>query len=110
MTTTDHDPADAVAAGHQPSLEGLELPEYHGRRPVRMKTALIGVGTRTTRAHSIGDRFVLVLEVRMKTSTARAPTPPAASSPSPSSPTSATPTHPETSSPRPRSPRFARIR
>lgn len=50
----------------QPALPTLELPEYHGRKPVGMKTSLIGVGTRITRPHSIGDRTVLVLEVRMK--------------------------------------------
>lgn len=61
---TDVAVPDDVA--HQPALPTLELPEYHGRKPVGMKTSLVGVGTRITRPHSIGDRGVLVLEVRMK--------------------------------------------
>lgn len=62
------DTIDAATEGvaHQPTLPALELPDYHGRKPVKMKTSLIGVGSRITRPHSIGDRAVLVLEVRTK--------------------------------------------
>jgi len=51
---------------HQPTLPTLELPEYHGRKPVKMKTAIAGAGSRITRPHSIGDRIVLIAEVRVK--------------------------------------------
>lgn len=51
---------------NQPALTGMELPEYHGRKPVSMKTALSGAGTRVTRPHSIGDRVVLVIEAKIK--------------------------------------------
>lgn len=58
---------DAVEqVSHQPALPALELPEYHGRKPVGMKTSLTGTATRITRPHSIGDRAVLVLEVKVK--------------------------------------------
>lgn len=49
-------------ATHQPMLEGLELPDYHGRKPSGMKTKLSGAGSRISRSHSIGDRVVLVIE------------------------------------------------
>lgn len=51
---------------HQPTLPTLELPDYHGRKPVGMKTALAGAGTRVTRPHTIGDRVVLVIEAKVK--------------------------------------------
>lgn len=50
----------------QPQLPELELPEYHGRKASKMKTALTGAGSRVTRPHSIGDRIVLVIEARVK--------------------------------------------
>lgn len=51
-----------------PTLPGLELPEYHGKSPVGMRTGLTGAGTRITRAHSIGDRVVLVIEAKCNAS------------------------------------------
>lgn len=44
----------------------LELPEYHGRKPVGMKTGITGAGNRLSRPHGIGDRAVLVVEVKCK--------------------------------------------
>ncbi len=68
MTTeqpTEH--ADEIEGViHQPTLPTMELPDYHGRKPVGMKTALAGAGTRVTRPHTIGDRIVLVIEARVK--------------------------------------------
>lgn len=49
-----------------PTLPTLELPDYHGRKPAKMKTAISGAGSRITRPHSIGDKIVLVVEVRVK--------------------------------------------
>jgi hypothetical protein len=51
---------------HQPTLPDLELPDYHGRSPVGMRTALTGAGNRVARAHGIGDRVVLVIEAKVK--------------------------------------------
>lgn len=63
--TTEH--ADEIEGViHQPTLPTMELPDYHGRKPVGMKTALAGAGTRVTRPHTIGDRIVLVIEARVK--------------------------------------------
>lgn len=62
---TTPEPADLVTHD-APTLPTLELPEYHGRKPVGMRTKLTGAGTRTTRPHTIGDRYVLVLEVRCR--------------------------------------------
>lgn len=64
MSTTPDD--DVAEIQHQPSLPSFELPEYHGRRPASMRTALAGAGTRVTRSHTIGDRIVLVIEARVK--------------------------------------------
>lgn len=61
--TPSPDVADVV---HQPTLPALELPEYHGRAPVGMKTAVSGAGNRVTRPHGIGDRVVLVIEAKVK--------------------------------------------
>jgi hypothetical protein len=61
--TPSPDVADVV---HQPTLPALELPEYHGRAPVGMKTAVSGAGNRVTRPHGIGDRVVLVVEAKVK--------------------------------------------
>lgn len=63
QTSTTDDLGDVI---HQPTLPTMELPEYHGRKPVGMKTALAGAGTRVTRPHTIGDRIVLVIEARVK--------------------------------------------
>lgn len=51
-----------------PTLPGLELPDYHGKPPVGMRTGLTGAGTRISRAHSIGDRVVLVIEAKCNAS------------------------------------------
>lgn len=51
---------------HQPTLPDLELPDYHGRAPIGMRTALAGAGNRVARAHGIGDRVVLVIEAKVK--------------------------------------------
>lgn len=64
--TTDTDPTAEPDVAHQPTLPAMELPDYHGRTPVGMKTALAGAGTRVTRPHTIGDRIVLVIEARVK--------------------------------------------
>lgn len=69
MTTEDtpiETAGDELVMTHQPTLPTIELPEYHGRKPVGMKTALAGAGTRVTRPHTIGDRIVLVIEARVK--------------------------------------------
>lgn len=42
----------------------LELPEYHGRKPVGMRTTLTGAGNRIQREHGIGERGVLVVEYK----------------------------------------------
>jgi hypothetical protein len=34
--------------------EVLELPDYHGQNPVRMKSAVNGAGNRILRPHAIG--------------------------------------------------------
>lgn len=69
MTTEDTAPEttdEIEGVIHQPTLPTMELPDYHGRKPVGMKTALAGAGTRVTRPHTIGDRIVLVIEARVK--------------------------------------------
>lgn len=66
MTTTPTTPEDGSELVHQPTIPTMELPEYHGRKPVKMKTAIAGAGSRISRPHSIGDRIVLVVEVRVK--------------------------------------------
>lgn len=60
-------PTDEVdVTTREQTLPTLELPEYHGRSPVGMKTSLNGAGNRVTREHSIGDRVVLVIEAKVK--------------------------------------------
>lgn len=68
MTKHTDDTTDAAieSVSHQPQLPALELPEYHGRKASKMKTALTGAGSRVTRPHSIGDRVILVIEARVK--------------------------------------------
>lgn len=67
QTTPDETPAEDFAGViHQPTLPAMELPDYHGRKPVGMKTALAGAGTRVTRPHTLGDRIVLIIEARVK--------------------------------------------
>lgn len=51
---------------HQPALPTLELPEYHGRKPVGMRTGVNGAGNRITKAHSIDDRVIILIEARVK--------------------------------------------
>jgi hypothetical protein len=63
MTEHDNTPTEVE---HQPTLPTLELPDYHGRSPVGMRTALAGAGNRIARAHGIGDRVVLVIEAKVK--------------------------------------------
>jgi len=62
MTTEEQTPE----VEHQPTLPDLELPDYHGRSPIGMRTALTGAGNRVARAHGIGDRVVLVIEAKVK--------------------------------------------
>lgn len=62
--TSEETPTHEVV--HQPALPDLELPDYHGRSPVGMRTALAGAGNRIARAHGIGDRVVLVIEAKVK--------------------------------------------
>lgn len=58
---------DTVAAAtHQPALPDLELPEYHGRKPIGQRTSVNGAGNRITNAHEIGERVVIVLEGKVK--------------------------------------------
>lgn len=57
---------DDVAVVEPPLPLELELPDYHGRKAVGMKTKLTGAGNRVSRPHEIGEKFVLVLEVRAK--------------------------------------------
>jgi len=64
--TTDQHADEIEGVIHQPTLPTMELPDYHGRKPVGMKTSLAGAGTRVTRPHTIGDRIVLVIEARVK--------------------------------------------
>ena len=59
-------PTDQVDVTNAPSLPGLELPEYHGRRAVGMKTSVNGAGNRISRSHEIGERVVLVLETKVR--------------------------------------------
>lgn len=56
---------DITTTVDQPSLP-LDLPEYHGRKPIGQRTALNGAGTRIVREHTIGDRVVLVVEAKVK--------------------------------------------
>lgn len=44
------------------TLPGMELPEYHGQRPSKMKTGVNGTGNKITSAHSIGDRVIFIAE------------------------------------------------
>lgn len=64
------EPADALVdeLAHQPTLPSLELPEYHGQRPVAMRFKVRGVGSRISRPHTIGDRVVLVVEAKVEAS------------------------------------------
>lgn len=62
--TEQPDPVDSV--DEQPTLPDLELPDYNGRTPVGMKSALTGAGTRIRRPYGIGDRVVLVVEAKVK--------------------------------------------
>lgn len=60
------DAVDDVEISHEPTLPDLELPDYHGRKPVGMKTSVNGAGNRLSRPHGIGDRVVLVIEAKVK--------------------------------------------
>ncbi len=63
---TDEATTPDTEVTHQPTLPTLELPDYHGRLPAGMKTALSGAGNRIARPHSLGDRVVLVVEAKVK--------------------------------------------
>lgn len=56
-------PSAEDVATHQPVLPTLELPEYHGKEPVGMRTTVSGTGNRLTSPHGLDDRTILVLEV-----------------------------------------------
>lgn len=60
--------ADTTAVSTDPATGQtaivFDLPEYHGRKPVGMRTSLSGTGNRITQAHGIGERFVIVAEVK----------------------------------------------
>lgn len=60
MIPLSDDVVEAVAQEQLP----LELPEYHGRKPVGMRTSLSGAGNRIQREHGIGERGVLVVEYK----------------------------------------------
>lgn len=47
-----------------PEQTQLELPDYHGQVPVGMKTSLTGAGGRTLSRSDIGERRVLIVEVK----------------------------------------------
>lgn len=47
-------------------LPGLELPEYHGRKPTGMKSSITGTSNRITSVHEIGDTVVAVVEIKTK--------------------------------------------
>lgn len=49
-------------------LPGLELPDYHGRKPAGMKTSISGTGNRIQTPHEIGTTVVLLLEAKVKVS------------------------------------------
>lgn len=57
---------DDVEIVNEPTLPELELPDYHGRKPSGMKTAITGAGNRLSRAHEIGERVILVIEAKVK--------------------------------------------
>lgn len=60
-------PDDLPEVVHQPPLAPtMELPEYHGRKAVGMKTGVSGAGNRISRPHSLGDRVVAVIELKVK--------------------------------------------
>lgn len=48
------------------ALPGMELPEYHGRRPSKSKFSVSGTGNKVVHAHSIGDRVIAVVELKVK--------------------------------------------
>jgi hypothetical protein len=64
------DQADVAIKAPEPEPETtqlvFELPEYHGRKPIGMKTNLVGTGNRSTREHTVGDRVVFVVEAKVK--------------------------------------------
>lgn len=69
MTTTDPDPFEGHPEdedGDQEQLLPLDLPDYNGRKPSGMKTAVNGAGNRISQAHDIGDRVVVLVEARVK--------------------------------------------
>lgn len=56
---------DDVEVTRAPTLPGLELPEYHGRKPgSRVNTVGGHKADNIARLHEIGERVVLVVEVR----------------------------------------------
>lgn len=59
----DNEPED-VTVEH--TLPGMELPDYHGKTPVGMKTNIGGTGNRISRAHEIGSKVIVVIEAKVK--------------------------------------------
>lgn len=47
-------------------LPGLELPDYHGRQPAKMKTAVSGTGNKITSAHELGATVIFVAEAKVR--------------------------------------------
>lgn len=69
--TVDHvaDPPTGNGHGSYPVQEEMlpiEVPEYRGRPAVGMKSSVTGAGNRITRPHEIGDRTVLLVEVKLR--------------------------------------------
>jgi hypothetical protein len=62
----DQAAADVDVTTTEPTQPTLDLPEYHGRKPIGQKTSLNGAGTRVKREHEIGERVVLVIEAKAK--------------------------------------------
>lgn len=60
----DQNPPEEITA--ELSLPGLELPEYHGRRPAKMKTSVSGTGNKITTAHELDATVIFVAEAKVR--------------------------------------------
>lgn len=58
------DTVDGIST--EPTLPGLELPEYHGRKPTGMKSSITGSSNRITSVHEIGETVIAVVELKTK--------------------------------------------
>lgn len=58
--------AETEEVTNELTLPGMELPEYHGRRPAKSKFSVGGTGNKVVHAHSIGDRVIAVVELKVK--------------------------------------------